>query len=222
MTFRLVKIDDALRREHSYLAADDECYCLGEYFPREGYKAGPVNSMISNFKKPVTKRALPEYRHKENDITRAGHLVRSVLSKEAPATYTFVPIPPSKAKNDPLYDDRLVRVLNTGQPVLDVRELFAMKSSTRAHHEFAEGEKRPTPDDLYDLLAVDDRWLNPPLKPTVVLFDDVLTNGTHFKACKRKLLELVPGVRVVGLFIGRRKAPPPADFDFESLFGDPE
>lgn len=222
MTFRLVKIDDALRREHSYLSADDECYCLGEYLPREGYKAGPVNSMISNFKKPVTKRGLPEYRHKENDIARAGQLVRSVLSKDAPVTYTFVPIPPSKAKSDPLYDDRLTRVLCTGQPALDVRELFTMRSSMRAHHEFAEGERRPTPDDLYELLTLEEACLDPPLKPTVVLFDDVLTNGTHFKVCKRKLLERVPGLRVVGLFIGRRKCPPTADFDFDSIFGDPQ
>lgn len=220
MTFRLIKIDDALRREHYYLAADDDCYCLGEYHPGEGYQAGPVNSMISNLKKPVTKRGLAEYRYKEQDIIRAGTLVRSILSAEAPGSCTFIPIPPSKTKNDPLYDDRLVRVLNSGQPTLDVRELFLTNQSTRAHHEYLEGEKRPTPDDLCKLLVIDESCLVPPLKPTVFLFDDVLTSGTHFKACKRLLLERIPGCNVVGLFIGRRKRPPPSEVDVAAIFGD--
>jgi hypothetical protein len=216
LTFRLIQIDDSVRGDHAYLTADDECYCLGEYQSRGGYGAGPVNSMISNMKKPVTKRGLPEYRHKESDILRAGKILRSVLSKEAPSTCTFVPMPPSKAKNDPLYDDRLVRVLMAGPPALDVRELFLMRESTRAHHEYAPGEKRPTPDSLYGLLTIDEACLVKPLGQTVLIFDDVLTNGTHFKACKKLLLERVPACKVVGIFIGRRKLAPAAD-DFESV-----
>ena len=214
MTFRLIQIDDAVRGDHAYLTAEDECYCLGEYQSRAGYGAGPVNSMISNFKKPVTKRGLPEYRHKEADILRAGRILRGVLSNEAPATCTFIPMPPSKAKSDPLYDDRLVRVLTAGLPALDVRELFLMRQSTRSHHEYAAGEKRPTPDSLYGLLAIDEACLVQPLQQTVFIFDDVLTNGTHFKACKRLLVERVPACKIVGLFIGRRKLAPAAD-DFE-------
>lgn len=217
MTFRLIQIDDAVRGEHCYLTADDDCYCLGEYQPRAGYQAGPVNSMISNFKKPVTKKGLPEYRHKENDIIRAGQMIRSVLSAEAPNTCTFIPVPPSKAKADPLYDDRLVRVLRQGNPVLDVRELLTKTASTRPLHDYGPGEKRMTPDDLYPLIGIDEACLSTPLKQTVFLFDDLLTNGTHFKACKRRLLERVPGCKVVGLFIGRRKVPPQSEVDFSAL-----
>jgi hypothetical protein len=218
LTFRFIKIDDALRGEHYYLTAEDECYCLGEYQPRGGYGAGAVNDMLSNFKKPVTKRGLPEYRYKERDILRAGRFVRGALSPNAVTNFTYVPVPPSKAKSDPLYDDRLVRALTSGQPVLDVRELIVMRQSVRAHHEYASGEKRPTPDELYDLLAIDPACLNPPLKGTVVIFDDLLTNGTHFKACQRILLETVPGTRIIGLFIGRRKSAPLADV-FSDLTG---
>lgn len=220
MTFRLIKIDEALRQEHCYLTVDDECYCFGEYQPRAGYGAGPVNSLISNLKKPVTKRGTREYWYKDRDIEHAGRIVRSALSANAPGFCTFIPVPPSKAKTDPLYDDRLVRILNAGQPELDVRELFRMRQSMRAHHEYAEGERRPTPDDLYDLLELDATCLNPPLRDTIFIFDDVLTNGTHFKACKRLLLEHVPGANVVGLFIGRRKCPPPVEIDFTALLNN--
>ncbi|MDM0030487.1 hypothetical protein [Variovorax saccharolyticus] len=219
MTFRLIQIDDALRGEHFYLSAEDQCYCLGEYQPRAGYSAGPVNSMISNFKKSVAKRGLPEYRHKQNDINRAGQLVRNVLSKEAPGSCTFVPVPPSKAKDDPLYDDRLLQVLTAGQPPLDVRELLVMRASTRAHHEYAEGAKRPTPDELYALLRVDESSLNTPIKQTIILFDDLLTTGTHFKACKRLISERLPGCNVVGMFIGRRKLPPQIAPELLSMVG---
>jgi hypothetical protein len=217
LTFRLIRIDDALRTEHSYLTPQDECYCLGEYIPRGGFAAGPVNSMISNFKKPVTRRALPEYRHKENDIVRAGHFVSTVLAAETVANSTLVPIPPSKARDDPLYDDRLSRVLRSGLPNADVRELVVMRESTRAHHEYAEGERRPTPDEYFELLRLDEAQLAQPIRPTVILFDDVLTNGTHFKACKRLITEHAPATRVIGLFIGRRKLPPT---EAEALLAD--
>ena len=221
MTFRLIQIDEAVRGEHFYLTADDVCYCLGEYQPRGGYSAGPVNSMISNFKKPVTKRGLAEYHHKEADIIRAGQMLRSILNAEAPSTCTFIPVPPSKAKSDPLYDDRLVKALNSGPPILDVRDLFIKKASTRAHHDYAPGEKRPTPNEFHALLDIDEAQLATPLKQTVFIFDDVITNGTSFKACKRKLLERVPGVNVVGLFIGRCKRPPAPVIDLSALLGNP-
>ena len=35
---RLTKIDDLTRPDHSYLAAVDDCYVLGEYTARKGYR----------------------------------------------------------------------------------------------------------------------------------------------------------------------------------------
>lgn len=218
MTYRFIRIDEALRPEHSYLSQDDECYFLGEYHPRAGFRAGLINDMISNVKKSVEKRHLPEYRFKEAAILSANRMLRGALSAEAQAACTFVPIPPSKALEHPLYDDRILRVLASGHPPLDVRPLLAMRESTRAHHEYAEGVRRPNPDELRQLLIFNEAQMAAPLMPTIVLFDDVITNGTHFKACKQVLLQRIPAARVVGLFIGRRKASPTAAFDFASIF----
>ena len=217
MTFRFIKIDEALLGDHYYLTAADECYYLGDYHPHGGYQAGPINQLISNFKKPVSKRGRPEYRYKLQAIAQVGRYIREGIRPEALAGSTFIPIPPSKAKSDPDYDDRAVRALSSGQPTLDVRELFVARKSTRAHHEYQQGEKRPTPDELYDLLAIDQACLTAPLKGTVMIFDDLLTAGTHFKACQRHVLEHAgPGTRVIGLFIGRRK-PPSIEDMFEDL-----
>lgn len=217
MAYRFVKIDDALRAEHSYLAQDDECYFLGEYHPRAGFKAGVINDMISNFKKSVEKRDRPEYRFKEAAILNASQMLRGAVGPNALGTCTFIPIPPSKAAYHPLYDDRMLRVLLAGHPPLDARPLLVMRESTRAHHDYAEGERRPTPDGLRQLLIVDEAYMAVPLRPTVFLFDDVITNGTHFKACKQILLERIPDIRVIGLFIGRRKASPPVAFDIDGI-----
>lgn len=203
--FRVIRIDDAIRRDHFYLNADDECFCLGEYHPGGGFNAGPVNNLIWNYKKPVDRRGRPEYIHKERAILKVAELVKSVINENAIKTCTVVPVPPSKSKSDPLYDDRLIRSLRAVGTNLDVRELLVTTQSMRAHHEFKLGEKRPTPEDLYAMLAIDELCLVVPAKETIVLFDDLLTNGTHFKACKRILNERLPDRAVVGLFIGRAK-----------------
>ena len=220
MSFRPVKIDEALRQEHCHLTADDDCYFFGEYQSRAGFSASPTNGLISNFKKSVSRRGLPEYRYKEQSIVQIGQLIRSSIASASLGASTFVPIPPSRAKGDALYDDRLVRALGTGSPALDVREVLVKTHSTRAHHEYGEGERRPTPDELYEVLAIDETQLLTPLKPWIILFDDVLTNGTHFKACKRRLVERIPDAKVIGIFIGRRKAPPSVEFDLSAFLAD--
>lgn len=206
MTFNVLQIDESLLKDHIYLSSSDECYYLGEYLPREGYTAGPVNDLISNLKKSVTRRGYPDYKWKNRAIAQAGELIRTLLSEEAHQSFTFVPVPPSKSRTDPLYDDRLFRILDSVNPKLDVREAVRTRHSARSHHEYTPGEKRPTPAELYANLVLDTAVLAAlPLRANVFLFDDVLTNGTHFAACKRLLLEHRPELRVAGLFIGRTR-----------------
>lgn len=120
------------------------------------------------------------------------------------------------------YDDRLLRVLRTGQPTLDVRELFTMRSSTRAHHEYAEEERRPTPDELYELLTLEEVCLTPPLKPTAVLFDDVLTNGTTSKRASASFLSASPHRGLSVSSSGGERLRLPLTLILISTFGDAE
>ncbi|ADU99444.1 hypothetical protein [Alicycliphilus denitrificans] len=212
--FRVIRIDGSILAEHYYLAPDDECYCLGEYQPGGGYGAGPVNNLISNFKKSVDRKGRSEYVYKERAIAQVASYVGQVLKPEVLERFTVVPVPPSKAKTDPLYDDRLVQALNLVRPKLDVRELLLANRSMQAHHEYQSGVKRPTPDDLCQHIHINEACLTTPLREVIMLFDDVLTNGTHFKACQRIIRERFPDRRVFGLFIGRSKRPDPLeDFD---------
>jgi predicted amidophosphoribosyltransferase len=126
----------------------------------------------------------------------------------------LIPMPPSKAQDDPLYDDRLTRMLTAirPQPPLDIREIIVQKTSTGAAHH---SDARPRPETLEALYTLNPRWLVP--TPTVIgLFDDVLTTGAHFKAAQSLLNKAFPGVRIIGLFIARRV---PGTMDMEALFG---
>ena len=205
MTFRFIAIDDSIREEHTYLTKDDVCYFLGEYQARAGFAASVMNNTIANLKKPVSKRGLPEYRYKDAAINQANSMIRNALSAQGIATSTFIPIPPSKCRTDALFDDRMMRILSGGTPPLDVRDIFQMRISLRPHHEYQEGERRPTVADLEAAIDVDDAQLQQPLGNPVFLVDDVITNGTHFKACKRLILDRVPQSQIVGLFLARRR-----------------
>ena len=98
---RLLQIDDATRGDHRYLVADDYCLYQGEYTARGGFGCSPMNDMILNIKKSVTRRGRPEYQYKERDIRRAGEAFRAALSGEAMATVTFVSRPALKSYQSP-------------------------------------------------------------------------------------------------------------------------
>lgn len=213
MTLRPIRIDDQLRGDHCYLEPGDECYALGEYVPGADFGVG-LNDLVQNFKKPMDRKDLPEFRYKLLAIARVSRLIRSCVSAKAVQEATFVPIPPSKAEGDPLYDPRLSLALTDGEPKLQVRELLVMRESVRAHHDYQKGERRPTPADLAAFMYVDAGLCNPP-PSKIIIVDDVLTNGTHFKAAQLLLRERFPGVPIIGLFIARRKiVQQDVDFDF--------
>jgi hypothetical protein len=211
---RLTLVDELIRPDHSYLTAEDTCYFLGEYTARGGHSFSATNSLICNFKKSVEKRGQYQWRYKEQAIRQSAAAFRCAINGEWFDTATLVPIPPSKAKTDPLYDDRLAWMLQTirPQPPLDIRELIVQRESTEAAHH---SNNRPRPETLEALYEIDQTLVTP--QPQVIgLFDDVLTTGAHFKAAQSLLNTVFPGIRVIGFFIARRA---PETMDIEDIFG---
>jgi hypothetical protein len=209
---RLNKIDDLIRPDHSYLTDSDVCYFLGEYTARKSFAFSPGNNLVLNFKKSVATRGTLQWQHKERAIQEAAAAFRSVLPTPFLNSATLVPIPPSKAKTDPLYDDRMTRMLRTirESPPLDVRELVVQASSTAAVHEQS---VRPRPEDIAGLYTIDRRHREP-APSAIALCDDVLTTGAHYRAALSVVQQAFPGVRVIGLFIARRV---PETMDFEAF-----
>lgn len=209
---RLQKIDELTRRDHYYLEDGDHCYFFGEYTAGEGHAYSATNQLIHNLKKTMDKRGTPQWRYKGIAIAEAARLLRSAVKPEA--RVTFVPIPPSKAKDDPLYDNRLVQILQAtceSRPA-ECRELLLQRQSVAAAHL---SDVRPTPDEVAANYRIDES-LADPAPETIFLIDDVLTTGCHFKAAERVLRERFPRANIVGMFIARR-VPKSVDPEFEVL-----
>ena len=201
----LTEIDDLHRDDHWHLTKTDQCYFLREYIARGGWKAGDTNQLILNLKKTPDRRLKPEWYYKEQAIRRAGTELQVAFLSGGEKWLdgaVIVPMPPSKTKDDPGYDDRVVRVAQVmcqGTRAA-AREILLQRESTDAVHL---QEQTRDVDGLADNFEVDES-LCTPVPPRIAILDDVLTTGAHFVAAKRVLQQRFPTAHIIGLFIARR------------------
>jgi predicted amidophosphoribosyltransferase len=200
---RLTRVDELILEQHGSLTVDDECYFLREYTRGGGFQASETNQLIANLKKSVERRDQRDYRYKEQAIEVAGRELRASLRENWLRTATLVPIPPSANRDDPLYDDRIIRVIRalTRGLEVDVRELIVQRESIVPAH--LRGDYRPRVPEIFENYEIDESIADP--APTRIgLFDDILTAGSHFRAAKLLLQQRFGEIPVVGIFIARR------------------
>jgi hypothetical protein len=204
---RLSKVDALIlaNQDHYYLNADDQCYFIGEYTARRGFKFSETNNLIYNLKKSPQFRGTNQWYWKERAIAQAGATLRMVLTgtNEGWLRQTvLVPVPPSKIAEDPLYDDRILRVLRVlGQGLnLDIRELVLQRENMLAAHE---REDRPSPEEIAQNYYINEERREP-APASIGVFDDLLTSGSHFKAMQAVLRRQFPDVPITGIFVARR------------------
>ena len=204
----LLKIDEQLLPDHGSLSPDDECYFLLNYIAHSNPDHSLGNTFIRNLKKKMDRKGKWEWPYKEWTIQQSA----AALAAAIPAivdftTTTFIPIPPSKIRGNPLYDDRVLRVLRQACPAdADIRESISCREDHAPAHESDE-RRRPA----IKALMNNYHWMEntQPLRPNTVLFDDLITSGNHFIACKRFVLQHQPATRVLGIFVARRAIPDP-------------
>ena len=203
MVVKLSEIDDLSRPEHYFLAPGDKCFFLWEYAPTRDYKFSEANSLVLNFKKSPERQGLPEWRYKEEAIEKIAEAFRRSIRAEWLRGVTLVPIPPSKAKGSPKYDDRMLRVLKRLDEKLssslDIRELIMQRESTVADHK---AEQRQSLEDLIDNYRFNEQVASP-VPARIALFDDLLTTGRHFKAAEHLLRMCYPDTEILGIFVAR-------------------
>ena len=112
-----------------------------------------------------------------------------------------------------MYDNRMSRVIAAIRPSNPVmcRELILQKESAEATHE---SSNRPNPQEIGEFYILD-KGLIMSQPNHIVLCDDVLTTGAHFKAAQKILWDLFPQSTIYGCFIARRI---PQSVDFIELF----
>ena len=199
---RLTAIEDRTRGDHWYLRRTDVCRYLGEYTARKGSLYSATNGLILDFKTAVSRSGRRHWPQKERAITAAAAALRRAMPASELDRLVFVPLPPSKAKDDDGYDDRLVRMLAAVRPErpLDVRELIVQGRSVEPAHRRS---ARLRASDIEALYRIDEA-LEAPAAGVVAVVDDLLTSGAHFRAAQRLLSRHFPDIDVVGLFLARR------------------
>jgi predicted amidophosphoribosyltransferase len=196
----LTKIDELNLADHYYLEPADECYFIGEYTAGRGYAHSATNQLIYNLKKSVDRRGLAEYRFKEEAIAQAGYALSQFLNPTFIQNGTFVPIPPSKSRDDPLYDDRISRVIRSIGPHAELREIIYQRVNAPVTHL---SQYRQNPNQIYENYVIEGELVRP-LPNAIAVVDDVITTGAHFKGAQKILSENFPDVKIYGLFLARR------------------
>jgi hypothetical protein len=197
-------IGELERGDHYHLTAEDRCLYFGEYTSRKGFRHGDTNQLISNLQKPVSRAGKADYAYKGAAIAKVARAIRDASGKARRGEVVMVPAPPSKPRGHPDHDDRIERICRAVSPQADVRCLL---ETIVAREQAKKSEHRPSVDELLATIQLVPALLQP--RPTgLILIDDVITNGTTFKAAQQILGAALPDVKIVGLFVARRVFPP--------------
>lgn len=178
-----------------YLDCDDECFYARDYVSGGGYSASETNNLIANFKKPVSRRGLNDWKYKQTAIRKFADDLLTIVPENA----VISAIPTSKSRNDPEYDSRLDDTLSevvAKRPSIRIECPIVRETTAEALHH---GGSRRVADVLRTL-----RWIGFCQIPNyVVLIDDVITCGSHFKACQRLIVNNHPQIKIYGVFWAR-------------------
>jgi predicted amidophosphoribosyltransferase len=111
-------------------------------------------------------------------------------------------VPPSKIKGDPGHDSRLIDTLRLCSP--HSHEIVVQATNTQSRQKDLSPATRAS---NWKLQAV--TLKTAPRR--FVIFDDILTGGSHFAGMKIALARAYKGVPISGLFLARRILPALAD-----------
>ena len=212
---QLTKIDELTRGDHTFLETGDECLFFGDYSARRGFAHSATNGVIANFKKPVKYKGTSSWKYKAREINAVARAFSSNIGS-AFSSLTLVPVPPSKLKTDPEYDDRMMDMLRALRAPAgltpDVRELVVQTQPMPAAHD---STNRPPPAEWEKVYAIDES-LTHEMPNWIGIIDDLLVTGCRFRAMSNILKKRFPTARITGLFIARRV---PEAIDLSELFG---
>jgi hypothetical protein len=203
---RLTPVDLSRLADHAFLSGSDRCSFLLEFNSGRDPRHGDILRILRDFKcaPSAAMASAPLARRKRRAIGIMAGMLRAAVSRHAAQQVTWVPVPPSKARPDPDFDDRLMQTLQIAfrDYDVDVRPLLIQARSTPADHL---GRTRLGADALMDNLCLDLTILGQaPVRQAIQLFDDVLTSGKHYKCCERRLRDSLPLTPIFGVFLLRR------------------
>ena len=201
-----------------YLEEKDRCFYLFDYIPRGKWHSSLGNQAIINFKRDKSSKddqRVWYYRNKE--IKKFARAIHAFIEYAKILNPVIIPLPTSKPRSSPNFNDRLdatIRQLKIINPHYDTRLCLDRRS-----------EQTPVScrgirdvDIIMQTSYIADKK---PIAPDrqVILIDDVLTKGTHFKAYKCMVMEhyKISSDDIIGLFIAKTSATEIEEINLDEL-----
>lgn len=180
-----------------YLNSDDACYYFLDYKLNSGFEA---NSLVFNFKKDLLFKNHPSWYYRNEAIKEFAKMINNAFLNINKNIFNIIPMPTSKPKNSTEFNNRLIQTMEELLKLDNSYKIFdcfdVQNNLVPAHYN---GYRNPN-DLKQEILFYPPNFFD----KNIVLIDDVLTTGGHFKACKNILLEkLDPNINIVGLFLAK-------------------
>ncbi len=158
-----------------HLKSDDVCYYARNFVRNAGFDGGETNSLVLNFKKEPGRQGQT---YRQNAVDRFIEEV-SVLIQCKADTVAVTAIPSSKSKTDSAYDNRFEDMfagLKKIRSCLQIEWPIIAKESVLASH--LGGARTPSQ------IISNYEWKGfvDAVPDFILIFDDVLTTGAHFRA----------------------------------------
>ncbi len=195
MSKKWKQIDFLMENFPYFLEEGDKCYYAREYLTcddknRKSYSLSFTNQQINNLKiSPKESRRLI---HKQNAINLFTEELASLLISGLTVAF----IPPSKIKNDPNYDNRYEQVVNLLEKKynidLIVEEPIRLKENMTPSH--LGGSRRLFSEKIEYV------GFQKFVPDSLIVIDDVISSGRHFKSYKDLLQKKNKHLKVIGLF----------------------
>lgn len=189
------KIDAITISTITHLNNSDECFYAKDYLTGFGFQGGSANSDILNFKKaPGT----PGQHYRAQAINKFALEASSLFDCDSGKKFAVTAIPSSKVTTDPLYDRRFEDFFDQLKQFCPCLEVFwpvvAINTVQPIHQ--TSGARNP------NSLMQNYRYTGfPNTEPSnLIVFDDLLTSGAHFRAYKDFIIQSGFGGKVFGVF----------------------
>lgn len=178
----------------SFLQEEDKIYYWEFYDPVYLMGYTPASSLICNLKKTPDD---PHFQYRQKSLQEASEILECFLERTNLSAITIVPIPQSSCVGTFDYVSLLAEILDGSKCEPDIQNLFCFKQKNEKTH-YSSG--RRDSQIIQANLRINEERLSS-CKTKIVLFDDVLTTGAHFAACKNLILSCRPDVTVFGLML---------------------
>ncbi|MEM1243930.1 MAG: hypothetical protein AAGG80_03825 [Pseudomonadota bacterium] len=202
---RLTRLDELELREVVALEENDLCYYWRTRTTIKNISSDKLysetHSLISNLK--IKEKEINRLHHRQPAIEQCAHEMIALLPPEVFRQYTFIPIPASKSSKNVYPVSNLTYVLEQikkiAYPSLDSRELITQYEPTLTNHH---SSQRQSVEELARNYCIRDKFMHP-IPQKIILFDDVISAGRHFKAAQNHLLQHFSEIKIIGIFIAR-------------------